>query len=147
MIDVKRVRPIEILIIEDNPGDVRLTREALKGFKLANSLSVAEDGVEAIKFLRKEGEFKDVPKPDIILLDLNLPKKRGLEVLKEIKHDEELKTIPVVVLTSSSAEQDIKEAYSSYANSYITKPIDFEEFFHAMASIEEFWLSVVSLPS
>jgi len=147
MIDLKKFRPIEILIIEDNPGDVRLTREALKGFKLANSLSVAEDGVKALKFLRREGEFKDAPRPDIILLDLNLPKKRGLEVLKEIKHDEKFRSIPVVVLTSSSAEQDIKEAYSSYANSYITKPIDFEEFFHVMASIEDFWLSVVSLPN
>lgn len=140
-------RPIEILLIEDNPGDVRLTREALREGKVRNNLSVAGDGVAALQFLRREGKYADAPRPDLILLDLNLPKKDGREVLAEIKADEQLRTIPVVILTTSSAEQDIIKSYNLHANCYITKPVDLEQFIIVVRSIEEFWLTIVTLPA
>ncbi len=140
-------RVINILMIEDNPGDVRLTKEALKGFKLANTISVTRDGVEGMQFLRREGEFADAPRPNLILLDLNLPKKNGIKVLEEIKTDPKLKQIPVLVLTSSSAEKDVSEAYSKHANCYITKPISFDEFIKVVSTIKDFWFSLATLPS
>jgi len=139
-------RPIEILLVEDNPGDVRLTREALKEDKVRNNLHVVEDGLAALAWLRREGEFAGVPRPDIILLDLNLPKKDGREVLSEIKTDGDLKRIPVVVLTTSKAEEDVLRAYNFNANCYITKPVDLEQFVRVVKAIEEFWLTIVKLP-
>jgi chemotaxis family two-component system response regulator Rcp1 len=140
-------RIIEILLVEDNPGDVRLTREALREGKVLNNLNVATDGQEAIEFLRREGEFQDVPRPDLILLDLNLPKKDGREILAEIKADESLKRIPIVVLTTSQAEKDVIQSYNLGVNCYITKPVDLDQFIYVVKSIEEFWLTVVTLPS
>jgi len=140
-------RPIEILLVEDNPGDVRLTQEALKDGKILNNLHVTSDGVEAMAFLHREDRYADKPRPDIILLDLNLPKKNGREVLKEIKEDSDLKRIPVVVLTVSSAEQDILKTYNLHANCYITKPVGLDEFLTIVKSIEDFWLTVVKLPN
>lgn len=139
-------QPIEILLVEDNPGDVRLTREVFKEGKVRNNLSVASDGVEALAFLRREGEYADAPRPDVILLDLNLPRKDGREVLAEIKEDPDLRRLPVVVLTTSQAEQDILKSYNLHANCYITKPVDLERFITVVKSIETFWLSVVKLP-
>lgn len=139
-------RPIELLLVEDSPSDVRLTVEALKEAKVKNTLHVVTDGVEALRFLRREGEYASSPKPDLILLDLNLPKKDGREVLAEIKEDEELRRIPIVVLTTSSAEEDIARAYSLHANCYVTKPVDFTQFMKVIHSIESFWLTVVKLP-
>ena len=139
-------RGIEILLVEDNPGDVRLTEEALKEGKILNSLNVVADGVEAMAFLRREGKYSDAPRPELILLDLNLPKKDGREVLAEIKKDQELKSIPVVILTSSAAEQDIVKSYNLHANCYVTKPVDLDQFIHVVKSIEQFWLTVVQLP-
>jgi chemotaxis family two-component system response regulator Rcp1 len=138
--------PIEILLVEDSPGDVRLTKEALQGGKVANNLHVVEDGEEAIQFLRHQGKHKNAVRPDLILLDLNLPKKDGREVLREIKKDDNLKRIPVVVLTTSSAEEDIIKTYDNYANCYVTKPMGFDQFIDAIKSIEDFWLSIVKLP-
>jgi two-component system, chemotaxis family, response regulator Rcp1 len=140
-------RSIDILLVEDNPGDVRLTKEALREGKVRNNLYVAPDGVEALRFLRREGEHQDAVRPDLILLDLNLPKKDGREVLGEIKNDPQLRTIPVVVLTSSQAEQDICRAYDLHANAYVTKPVDLDQFIVAVKSIESFWLTIVQLPS
>jgi CheY-like chemotaxis protein len=140
-------RPIEILLVEDNPGDVRLTIEALKEGKVSNHLSVARDGVEALSFLRREGPHSNAARPDLILLDLNLPKKDGREVLAEIKEDSRLRRIPVVVLTTSKAEEDILRTYDLHANCYITKPVDLEQFISVVRSIDDFWLSVVRLPS
>ena len=140
-------RPVEILLVEDNPGDVRLTIEALKEGKVRNNLHVARDGMEALEFLRRQGKHKDAVKPDLILLDLNLPRRDGREVLAEIKNDPELKTIPVVVLTTSSAEADILKSYKLHANCYITKPVDLEQFVNVVKSIDDFWLTVVRLPS
>ncbi|HYO74753.1 MAG TPA: response regulator [Archangium sp.] len=140
-------RPIEILLVEDNPGDVRLTIEALKEGKVRNHLSVARDGVEALAFLRREGPHGSASRPDLILLDLNLPKKDGREVLAEIKEDSRLRRIPVVVLTTSKAEEDILRTYDLHANCYITKPVDLEQFISVVRSIDDFWLSVVRLPS
>ncbi len=140
-------RPIEILLVEDNPGDVRLTREALKEGRLASNLNVVGDGLEALAFLKQEGKFADSARPDMILLDLNLPKRSGLEVLADIKGDAELKTTPVVILTTSQAERDISESYQRYANCYISKPVDLGQFMNVVRSIEEFWLTVVRLPS
>ncbi len=137
---------VEILLVEDNPGDVRLTQEAMKEGKMRNNLSVARDGVEAMAFLRQEGEFKDVPRPDVVLLDLNLPKKDGREVLAEIKADPELRRIPVVVLTSSKADEDIASSYDSHANCYVTKPGDLEQFMEVIRSVEGFWVQIVKLP-
>jgi CheY-like chemotaxis protein len=140
------VRPIEVLLVEDSPGDVRLTQEALKHGTIPNRLSVVDDGVEAIQFLRKAGRYSNAPTPDLILLDLNLPKKDGREVLADIKQDPRLRRIPVVVLTTSRAEQDVLKAYDLNANSYITKPIDLDQFLGVIRSIESFWMSLVSLP-
>ncbi len=140
------VEAVEILLIEDNPGDVRLTEEALKEGKVRNNLSVVADGVEAMAFLRREGKYAASPRPDVILLDLNLPKKDGREVLAEIKRDSHLKRIPVVILTSSEAEQDILKTYNLHANCYITKPVDLEQFITVVKSIETFWFTVVKLP-
>lgn len=139
-------RPIEILLVEDNPGDVRLTVEALKDVKVYNKLHVAKDGMEAMAFLHREGKYADVPHPDLILLDLNLPKKDGHEVLAEIKEDPTLKRIPVVVLTGSKAGEDILKTYNLHANCYISKPIDPEQFIRVVKSIEGFWLTIVKLP-
>jgi two-component system, chemotaxis family, response regulator Rcp1 len=137
---------IEILLVEDNPGDVRLVKEVMKDAKVANSLHVAEDGEEAMAMLRREGKYAASVRPDLILLDLNLPGKDGREVLREIKADENLRRIPVVVLTTSSAEEDIIRSYSDYANSYITKPINLNQFINVIKSIENFWLTIVKLP-
>ena len=139
-------QPIEILLVEDNPGDVRLTLEALKEGKVLNNLSVVGDGVEALAFLRQEGRHVDAPYPDLILLDLNLPKKNGYEVLREIKEDQSLRRIPVVVLTVSKDEEDILKSYDLHANCYITKPVDLDQFINIVRSIENFWLSLVKLP-
>jgi two-component system, chemotaxis family, response regulator Rcp1 len=140
------VRPVQILLVEDSPSDTELTVEALKEAKVRNHLSIVEDGEQAMQFLRRRGEFKDAPRPDLIMLDLNLPRKDGREVLAEIKSDNALKSIPVVVLTTSRAEQDIARAYQLSANCYITKPVDFEQFLQVVRSIESFWLFVVTLP-
>ena len=140
-------RPIEILLVEDNAGDVRLTIEALREGKVRNRLSVARDGAEAIEFLRRKGVHAGAPRPDMILLDLNLPKRDGREVLAEIKADDDLKNIPVVVLTTSSAEVDILKSYSLHANCYITKPVDLDQFVQVVKSIDDFWLTIVRLPS
>jgi two-component system, chemotaxis family, response regulator Rcp1 len=140
-------RPVDILLVEDNPGDVRLTIEALKDGKVRNRLNVAVDGVEALAFLRREGKYANAPRPDVILLDLNLPRKDGREVLAEIKEDEELRRIPVVVLTTSSSEQDILRTYSLHANCYITKPVDLDQFIEVVKGIEDFWLTIVKLPT
>jgi chemotaxis family two-component system response regulator Rcp1 len=139
-------RPIDILLVEDNPGDVRLTEEALRDSKVQNKLYVARDGMEATAFLRREGKYANAPHPDLILLDLNLPKKDGPEVLAEIKEDPALKHIPVVILTSSKAEEDIIKTYNLHANCYITKPIDLEQFMTVVNSIRDFWLTIVKLP-
>jgi chemotaxis family two-component system response regulator Rcp1 len=138
---------IEILLVEDNPADVRLTQEALREGKVKNNLHVARDGVEALAFLRRQGVHKDAVRPDLVLLDLNLPKKDGREVLAEIKADDKLKTLPVVVLTTSSAEADILKSYSLHANCYIQKPVDLEQFVKVVKSIDDFWLTVVRLPT
>lgn len=137
---------IEILLVEDNPGDVRLTKEALKSVKINNTLRVAEDGVEALAILRQEGSYTHIPRPDLILLDLNLPKKDGRQVLEEIKNDPNLKRIPVAILTTSKAEEDIIRSYDCHANCYITKPVNFDQFIKVIKQIEEFWLTIVKLP-
>jgi two-component system, chemotaxis family, response regulator Rcp1 len=139
-------RPIEILLVEDSPSDTDLTVEALKDFKVRNHVSIVEDGVLALQFLRRQGRFAQAPRPDMIMLDLNLPRKDGREVLAEIKSDDNLKTIPIVVLTTSRAEQDILRAYQLNANCYINKPVDFNQFLEVVRSIEAFWLFVVTLP-
>jgi two-component system, chemotaxis family, response regulator Rcp1 len=144
--DRETCRPIEILLVEDNPGDVRLTQEALREGKVRNHLHVAADGVEAMAFLRREGQHAHAPQPDLILLDLNLPKKRGREVLAEIKEDPELRRIPVVILTVSKAEEDVLKSYNLHANCYITKPVNLNQFLEVVKSIEDFWLTVVMLP-
>ena len=139
-------RPIEILLAEDNPGDVDLTKEAFEEAKMANNLHVTEDGEATISFLKKEGEYENSPTPDIILLDLNLPKVSGHEILDFIKTDENLKKIPVVILTSSEAEEDVVKSYNLHANSFITKPVDLEKFLKVVKTVEDFWLHVVKLP-
>ena len=138
---------IQVLLVEDNPGDVRLTKEALKEGKMLNRVTVVGDGVEALSFLRRQGKYADAGQPDLILLDLNLPKKDGRQVLAEIKADPGLKRIPVVVLTTSSAEEDILKTYDLHANCYVTKPVDLEQFMRVVKSIEDFWITVVKLPS
>ncbi|MBX3081983.1 MAG: response regulator [Anaerolineae bacterium] len=140
------VNPFHILLVEDNPGDIRLTQEALKTSKLQVELSVARDGVEVLAFLRQEGKFADVSKPDLILLDLNLPRKSGLEVLAEIKDDDDLKNIPVVILTTSESEEDILRSYNLHANCYVTKPVDMHQFLKIVQQIEIFWFVIVKLP-
>ena len=139
-------RAIEILLVEDNEGDARLTLEVFKEGKVTNNLSVVRDGVEAMAFLRREGRYANAVQPDLILLDLNLPRKDGREVLAEIKDDERLKKIPVVVLTTSGAQEDIAKAYGHHANCYITKPVNLDQFMRVVHSIESFWLSLVKLP-
>lgn len=139
-------RSIEILLIEDSPGDVRLTQEVFREGRVRNHLSVVGDGVQALAFLRKQAPYLQAPCPDLILLDLNLPKKDGRTVLEEIKADEKLKRIPVVILTTSSAEEDVVKAYDLHANCYISKPIDLEQFIQVVKSIEQFWLTIVKLP-
>lgn len=139
-------KSVEMLLVEDSPDDVLLTREALKEAKISNNLSVVRDGVEAMSYLRKEGRFKDAMRPELILLDLNLPKKDGREVLAEIKNDQYLKSIPVVILTTSEAEEDVVKTYKLHANCYITKPIDLNQFIKVAKSIEDFWFDIVRLP-
>lgn len=140
------LRPVEILMVEDNPGDVRLTREALAEGKVFNNLHVVSDGEEAMEFLLQQGRHPEATRPDLVLLDLNLPRMDGRQVLERIKSDPQLRRIPVVVLTSSAAEQDIARSYDLHANCYVTKPVDFEQFIRAVRSVDEFWLTVVRLP-
>lgn len=139
-------RPIEILLVEDSPADVRLTTEALREGKVRNNLSVVSDGIEALAFLRRSDGYDDAPRPDLLLLDLNLPRKDGREVLEEVKADPDLRRIPVVVLTTSRAEEDILRSYNLHANCYITKPVDLDQFFTVIKAIDDFWLAVVKLP-
>ncbi len=138
--------PIEILLAEDNPGDVRLTEKALDHGNILNNLHVVNDGAEAIKFLRQEGEYADEPRPDLVLLDLNMPRKDGREVLEDMKTDPDLRRLPVVVLTSSEAEEDVVRSYELNANAYLTKPVDFDGFVDIVKRIEDFWFSVVKMP-
>lgn len=140
------IRPIEILLVEDNEGDVRLTKEALKEGKVKNNLQVAYDGFEALEYLKREGEYRDRVIPDLILLDLNLPRMDGRELLEKIKEDSDLRHIPVVILTTSKAEEDIVRTYDLHANCYITKPVDLEKFIEVAKSIEDFWMTIVKLP-
>jgi len=142
----KDAKPIEILLVEDSPGDVRLTQEALRDAKVQNILHLAPDGLEATAFLLRQGKYASAPRPDLILLDLNLPKKSGRELLEEIKLDRNLKSIPVVILTTSSAEEDILRSYQLHANCYITKPVDLDQFLKVVKSIDNFWLAIVKLP-
>jgi two-component system, chemotaxis family, response regulator Rcp1 len=147
MTETREGRPVEILLIEDNPADVRLTVEVFKDSRIVNHISVAADGEEALVFLQKRGKYSGADRPDLIILDLNLPRKDGREVLSEIKADPELKTIPIIVLTTSDADQDVWKAYNSGVNSYITKPVDLEQFIRIFRSIEDFWLTIVKLPT
>ena len=143
----QKMKPIDILIVEDNPGDARLIKEVINGNKIQCQLHLVKDGVEAMNFLNRKEEFTDSPRPDLIFLDLNLPKKDGREVLAEIKTDDNLKQIPVVVMTTSQAEEDILKAYSLHANCYVTKPLDLDQFVNVVKSIEDFWFSLVKLPT
>ena len=138
--------PVEILLVEDSPGDARLAREGLSECKIRNNLHVVDDGVKAMAFLRRQGEYAKAPRPDLILLDLNLPRKDGREVLREIKEDDSLKVIPVVILTTSKAEEDIIKSYSLHANCYVTKPLGLQQFLDVVRSIEDFWFTIVKLP-
>jgi CheY-like chemotaxis protein len=140
------VRPIDILLVEDSPGDVRLTRELLKDSKVSNTLVAVDNGVEAMALLRREGKYRDALRPDLILLDLNLPRKDGREVLAEVKQDPDLKRIPVVILTSSKADADVLKTYNLHANCYVTKPVGLEQFATVVKSIEDFWLAIVKFP-
>ena len=144
--DIAKGKPIEILLVEDSPSDTTLTIEALEAGKVANRLSHVEDGVEAMAYLRREGKYKKATRPDLIMLDLNLPRKDGREVLAELKNDPVLKIIPVIVLTTSRSDEDILRSYELNANCYITKPVDFEHFINVVKSVENFWLSIVTLP-
>ncbi|MFW9873289.1 MAG: response regulator [Candidatus Thorarchaeota archaeon] len=146
MFEIESRRPFNILLVEDNPGDVRLTQEAFKESKFFYKMYVVNDGEEALEFLYKKQKFQNVPIPDVILLDLNLPKIHGTEVLKEIKNDPELKIIPVIILTTSEADEDILKTYQLHANSYITKPVEFQKFLNVVRKVEEYWLSIVKLP-
>lgn len=137
---------VNILLVEDNPGDARLIEEIFKSTNVKNKIHITKDGVEAMDFLNKENRYSNVPKPDIILLDLNLPRKDGREVLEDVKGNEDLKSIPVIILTTSGAEEDLIRTYRNYANCYITKPVDFDEFLKVITAIENFWLKVVKLP-
>jgi two-component system, chemotaxis family, response regulator Rcp1 len=143
---VQGEKKVDILLVEDNPADVRLTKEALKECKILVNLHVVVDGVQAMDFLRHKGEFANAANPDLVLLDLNLPKKNGIEVLQEIKNDDSLRHLPVVILTTSKAEQDIIKSYTMYASCYITKPVDLEQFIYLVKSFEDFWLTIVKLP-
>ncbi len=146
MLEPEVVFPIEVLLVEDDPGDVLMTREAFEEHKLRNRLNVVSDGDEALSYLRQEGVHRDAPRPDLILLDLNLPRRDGREVLAEIKNDPELRRIPVVVLTTSQADEDILRSYQLHANAYVTKPVDFNRFVNVVKQIDEFFVSVVKLP-
>lgn len=143
----QKMKPIDILIVEDNPGDARLIKEVINGNKIQCQLHLVKDGVEAMNFLNRKEEFTGSPRPDLIFLDLNLPKKDGREVLAEIKTDDNLKQIPVVVMTTSQAEEDILKSYSLHANCYVTKPLDLDQFVNVVKSIEDFWFSLVKLPT
>jgi len=143
---MNEVRPVDILLVEDNPGDVRLTKEALRDAKVLNEIFIAKDGVEALEFLHRKGKFSKMPLPDLILLDLNLPRKDGRQVLAEIKEDAILKHIPVVVLTTSKADEDIIKTYNLHANAYITKPVDLNRFAEIIHVLNEFWFTIVKLP-
>lgn len=147
MHDADSVRPIEVLLVEDDPGDVLMTREAFEEYKMRNTLHVVSDGVEALAYLRREGEFAEANTPDLILLDLNLPRRDGRQVLAEIKNDPDLCRIPVVVLTTSQAEEDVLRSYQLHANAYVAKPVDFERFIAVVKQIDDFFVSVVRLPS
>jgi CheY-like chemotaxis protein len=138
--------PIEVLLVEDDPGDVLMTREAFEEHKVRNHLNVVSDGADALAYVRRQGEFADAARPDLILLDLNLPKRDGREVLKELKTDPDLREIPIVVLTTSSAESDVLSSYQLHANAYVTKPVDFERFISAVKQIDDFFVSLVKLP-
>jgi CheY-like chemotaxis protein len=140
-------RAIEVLLVEDDPGDVLMTKEAFEDYMLQNTLHVVNDGVEAMDFLRRQGEHTDAPRPDLVLLDLNLPRMDGREVLQAIKSDPELASIPVVVLTTSEAEEDVLRSYSLHANAYVTKPVDFERFIQVVRQIDDFFVTVVRLPT
>ncbi|WP_433181283.1 response regulator [Actinoallomurus sp. CA-150999] len=140
------IRPIEVLLVEDDPGDVVLTKEAFDDTGVRNKLSIVSDGEEAMRFLRREGDYTDAPRPDLVLLDLNLPRMDGRQVLGEIKADETLRTIPVVVLTTSEAEEDILRSYRLHANAYVTKPVDLDQFIRVVRQIDDFFVSVVKLP-
>lgn len=140
-------KPVEILLVEDNPADVRLMKEGLRDAKMRNNLHVVEDGVDAMAYLRREGKYSNAVSPDIVLLDLNLPKKSGIEVLQEIKGDENLKKTPVVILTTSKSEEDIVKSYNLHANCYITKPVDLDQFMKVVKTTEDFWLTIVKLPT
>ena len=146
MMQPQPVRQIEVLLVEDDPGDVLMTKEAFEDYKVKNQLHVVNDGAEAMAFLRGEGEYADSPRPDLVLLDLNLPRMDGREVLQAIKSDAELASIPVVVLTTSEAEEDVLRSYSLHANAYVTKPVDFERFIEVVRQIDDFFVSVVRLP-
>jgi chemotaxis family two-component system response regulator Rcp1 len=146
MNESRLVKPIDILLVEDNPGDVDLAREALENSKMHNRLHVVDDGEKAMAFLRQQDPYAEVPRPDLILLDLNLPRKDGREVLAEVKADDDLKRIPVVILTTSRAEEDVLKTYNLHANCYITKPMNLDQFLHVVKSIQDFWLSIVVLP-
>jgi len=146
-VTVQHSRPIQILLVEDSPTDTMLTLKALKLGKVANDVHHVDDGVQAMEFVRRQGIYSQVPRPDIILLDLNLPRKDGREVLQELKVDPQLKAIPVVVLTTSQADQDVLQSYQLHANCYITKPVSFERFLEVVTSVENFWLTVVALPT
>jgi CheY-like chemotaxis protein len=141
------VFPVEVLLVEDDPGDVLMTREALQDYKVKNNLHVVNDGEQALAFLRNEGDYQDAPSPDLILLDLNLPRRDGREVLAEVKADERLRRIPVVVLTTSEAEEDVLRSYDLHANAYITKPVDFERFVSVVRHIDEFFVTIARLPA
>jgi CheY-like chemotaxis protein len=140
-------RPIDVLLVEDDPGDVLMTQEAFKDYKVANSLHVVTNGEDAIAYLRREGPFADAPVPDLVLLDLNLPRRDGREVLREVKNDRELRRIPIVVLTTSDAEEDVLASYDLHANAYVRKPVDFEQFLKAVRAIDDFFITVVRLPT
>ncbi|WHT17710.1 response regulator [Crossiella sp. CA-258035] len=146
MIEPSDIRPIEVLLVEDDPGDVLMTTEAFEENKVGNRLHVVSDGVEAMAFLRREGKYADAPRPDLVLLDLNLPKMDGREVLTAIKGDEQLRRIPVVILTTSEAEEDVLRSYQLHANAYVTKPVDFEQFVKVVRQVDDFFLTVVRLP-
>jgi chemotaxis family two-component system response regulator Rcp1 len=146
MVDTSNTEPIEILLVEDNPGDARLAAEALKENKVRNNLYHVKDGVEAMRFLRRQAEYADAPLPDLVLLDLNLPRKDGHEVLKEMKGDAKLRLIPVVVLTTSATERDLIKSYNLHANAYVVKPMSLDQFVEVVQAVEEFWLSIVRLP-
>jgi CheY-like chemotaxis protein len=146
MPDTRSSQPIEVLLVEDDPGDVLMTQEAFADYKIANNLTVVTNGEDAIAYMRKLGQFASAPTPDLVLLDLNLPRRNGREVLRDIKEDPELRRIPIVVLTTSEAEEDVLAAYDLHANAYVRKPVDFEQFVAAVRAIDDFFITVVRLP-